>query len=69
MRIGQLFEGLFIIAFGALGILIKNKLRLAKEKRAAKGLSADGENEENKETNIDKTEENIQAEERMDKNG
>ena len=61
MRIGQIFEGLFIIAFGALGIIIKNKRRLAWEKRAG---AADTNGEE-----IKQIEENTQAEERMNENG
>ena len=61
MRIGQIFEGLFIIAFGALGIIIKNKRRLAREKRAG---AADTNGEE-----IKQIEENTQAEERMNENG
>ena len=61
MRIGQIFEGLFIIAFGALGIIIKNKRRLAREERAG-GTDTNGEE-------IKQIEENRQAEERMNKNG
>lgn len=61
MRIGQIFEGLFIIAFGALGIIIKNKRRLAREKRTG---AADTNGEE-----IKQIEENTQAEERMNENG
>lgn len=61
LRIGQIFEGLFIIAFGALGILIKNKRRLKKERRAAQNGACCEE--------IKEIEENIQAEERMDNNG
>lgn len=61
MRIGQIFEGLFIIAFGALGIIIKNKRRLAREERAG-GTDTIGEE-------IKQIEENRQAEERMNKNG
>ena len=61
MRIGQIFEGLFIIAFGALGIIIKNKRRLAREKRTG---ATDTNGEE-----IKQIEENRQAEERMNENG
>jgi len=61
MRIGQIFEGLFIIAFGALGIIVKNKRRLAREKRTG---AADTNGEE-----IKQIEENRQAEERMNENG
>lgn len=61
MRIGQIFEGLFIIAFGALGILIKNKRRLRKEPRVSQSDSSCEE--------IKNIEENIQAEERKDNNG
>ena len=61
MRIGQIFEGLFIIAFGALGIIIKNKRRLAREERTG-GTDTNGEE-------IKQIEENTQAEERMNENG
>ncbi len=37
IRIGQIFGAVNTILFGALGILIKNKLRLVKEKRQNKG--------------------------------
>lgn len=37
IRIGQIFGAINTILFGALGILIKNKLRLMKEKRQNKG--------------------------------
>lgn len=37
IRIGQIFGAVNTILFGALGILIKNKLRLMKEKRQNKG--------------------------------
>lgn len=43
IRIGQIFGAVNTILFGALGILIKNKLRLMKEKRQNKG--GDGEAE------------------------
>ena len=64
MCIGQIFEGVFIIAFGALGILIKNKRRISKENKAAKAAHKSG-----AEDKTENTEENIQAEERTDKNG
>ncbi|MEI3063160.1 MAG: hypothetical protein V8S72_09645 [Oscillospiraceae bacterium] len=54
-------QGLFIIAFGALGIILKNKRRLAREERAG-GTDTNGEE-------IKQIEENRQAEERMNKNG
>ena len=65
IRIGQIFGVIFSIAFGALGIIIKNKLRLAREKRQMK---KDGTAQQV--VNIDEIkQENIQAEERMDSNG
>lgn len=65
IRIGQIFGVIFSIAFGALGILIKNKLRLRREKRLQ---MKDGATRQV--VNIeDIKQENIQAEERMDSNG
>lgn len=43
MRIGQIFGAINTILFGALGILIKNKLRLMKEKRQNKGGNGEAE--------------------------
>lgn len=43
IRIGQIFGAINTILFGALGILIKNKLRLMKEKRQNKGGSGQAE--------------------------
>ena len=68
IRIGQIFGVVFTILFGALGILIKHKIRKFKEKRANKkaGIPDGGETgEENKEVKTN----NIQAEERTDSNG
>ena len=68
IRIGQIFGVVFTILFGALGILIKHKIRKFKEKRANKkaGIPENGEAAaENKEKNI----KNIQPEERTDSNG
>lgn len=65
IRIGSIFGVIFTIAFGALGILIKNKLRLAREKRRNRKNAA-----AEKIVSIEEIkEENTQAEERMDSNG
>ena len=70
IRIGQVFRMVFAILFGALWILIKNKFRLLKEKIKNRGSGdetfPEGQPEEITE---EKTEENIQQEERMDSNG
>lgn len=63
IRIGQIFGAVNTILFGALGILIKNKLRLMKEKRHNKDGGADDGG--SADTNIDQTDKNTQAEERM----
>lgn len=67
IRIGQVFRMGFAIAFGVLGILLKNKLRLLREKRLRKrnGEDLPTENPDN----VVNTEQNIQQEERMDSNG
>lgn len=71
IRIGQIFHMVFAILFGALGILIKNKFRLLKEKIKNRGkkepapLEA-GPDEISTET---EKEQNIQQEERTDSNG
>ena len=68
IRIGQIFGVVFTILFGALGILIKHKIRKFKEKRANKkaGIPENGEAAaENREENT----KNIQPEERTDSNG
>lgn len=73
LRLGQVVRAAFAVAFGALGIIIKNKLRLASEKRrerkeakqapdAAATAEGDPGIEEIKE-------QNIQSEERKDDNG
>lgn len=67
IRIGQIFGAVNTILFGALGILIKNKLRLMKEKRHNKGGGSG--NGGPAEKNIEETDKNTQAEERMAKNG
>lgn len=68
IRIGSIFGLAFGLAFSALGILIKNKFRLMREKRLAK---KNGEPIEDTVTiTIENTNnENIQDEERMDSNG
>ena len=63
IRIGQIFGAINTILFGALGILIKNKLRLMKEKRHNKGGGTDDSG--SADTNIEQTDKNTQAEERM----
>ena len=76
IRIGQILGTVFSIVFAALGILIKNKLRLLKEKRQnrkngkseAESAQETAQTEEKAE-NTERIEENIQAEERMDSNG
>ena len=68
IRIGQIFGVVFTILYGALGIIIKHKVRKFKEKRANKKAGIpdnEGTAAENKEE-ITKT---IQAEERTDSNG
>ena len=67
IRIGQIVGVGFTIAFGALRILIRNKIRLKREKRQLKkaGIPADGETKEKTETEI----KSIQEEERMEANG
>ena len=62
IRIGQIFNMLFTIIFGALAILIKNKIRLRKEKKQASAETVPVETTEN-------NKENISAEERKDTNG
>ncbi len=67
IRIGQILGVGLGLGFGALWILLKNKIRLKKERRELKKaglLEEDGQTtEKGKETN------NIQAEERMEANG
>ncbi len=66
---------IFALAFGVLGILLKNKFRLFKEKirrkRCGEDIPADsGENAQAENTDNEiNTEQNIQQEERMDSNG
>ena len=68
IRIGAIFRMVFAILFGALGVLIRNKLRHLKEKLAPK---LRGEKDEPSEqiTENDITDSSIQQEERIDKNG
>ena len=68
IRIGAIFRMVFVILFGALGVLIRNKLRHIKEKLARK---LRGEKDEPSEqiTENDITDSSIQQEERIDKNG
>ena len=67
IRLAQVFHMAFAVAFGALGILIKNKIRLARENRQnRKNPPADNDEVINIENS---TKENIQAEERNDSNG
>ena len=69
IRIGQIVGVGLTIGFGALKILIKNKIRLKKEKRQLKkaGLAESGAPADEEKENIQK--ENIQEEERMTSNG
>ena len=67
IRIGQILGTVFSILFGALEILIKNKLRLSRENR--KNRKNGPAQAETPEQITDKIEENIQAEERMEANG
>jgi hypothetical protein len=80
IRIGQVFRTVFAIGFAALGILIKNKIRLRKEKKlnpeqesepAVKLEAGDVVIEVNNDTIKDKEEikEKTQEEERTDSNG
>ena len=73
IRIGAFFGLIFGIAFSALGILIRNKLRLLVERiRSGRGdKPSEGKVNDDIVINIDaeKDKENIQAEERMDSNG
>lgn len=73
IRIGQVFRMIFAIAFGALGILIRNKFRLMREKRRKGGKNAGSPSEtaEAQEELIlgSNKEQNIQQEERMESNG
>lgn len=63
IRIGQIVGVGLTIGFGALKILIKNKIRLKKEKKQHMKDGGDAEAAQEKEKN------NIQAEERMEANG
>ena len=69
IRLIQVVRMAFAVAFGALGILIRNKLRLLREKRQARkngSVDADSDNVNNTDNN---REQPAQAEERMDSNG
>lgn len=65
IRIGQIFGVVFTIIFGALGILLKNKKRLKRERKLAPKEALPPQTETGETIN----KENIQAEERMDSNG
>ena len=79
IRLAQVMHMLFAIAFGALGVLIRNKRRLRREKK--QGIVSDGievdvalekDTDEAETSQINKdnnTEQNTQAEERTDSNG
>ena len=71
IRVGQVFRMAFAILFGALWILIKNKVRLLKERIKNRGSKDDAAPEESAEATVAETNtiENIQQEERMDSNG
>ncbi len=66
LRIGKIFSLVFSIGFAAVGMLLRNKLRLAKEKRANK---KNGTADADQIIEIETVQENIQEEERMDANG
>ena len=63
IRIGQILGVGFSVGFGALKILIRNKLRLRKERKRLKKEGGDADETPEKEKK------NIQAEERMEANG
>lgn len=68
IRIGAIFRMVFAILFGALGILIKNKIRLAIEKkRAARAAKNEKTTEDSEENEI--TDDCVQQDERMNENG
>ena len=67
IRIGQIFAVSNTILFGAAWILLKNKLRLKKEKRQQKKSGITEEPEQD--TVTEETKENIQSEERTNNNG
>ena len=71
IRIGQVFRMAFAILFGALWILIKNKLRLRKERRINRETGDGPALGEQADENFAEGnhEEKIQQEERMDSNG
>jgi hypothetical protein len=67
IRLAQIVHMGLAVAFGALGILIKNKLRLRRDKKEAKrNQSEKPDTGKNIETN---TQETIQAEERKESHG
>lgn len=68
IRIGAIFRMVFAILFGALGVLIRNKLRHLKEKLARK-LRGEKDKPSEQITENDITDSSIQQEERIDKNG
>ena len=68
IRIGAIFRMVFAILFGALGVLIRNKLRHLKEKLARKLRGEKDEPSEQITENVI-TDSSIQQEERIDKNG
>ena len=68
IRIGAIFRMVFVILFGALGVLIRNKLRHLKEKLARKLRGEKDEPSEQITENVI-TDSSIQQEERIDKNG
>ena len=68
IRLAQVVHMVFAVAFGALGILIKNKIRLSKEKRQNKKNPSVNNDEVINIENAPK-EEKIQAEERNDLHG
>lgn len=68
IRLAQVFHMLFAIAFGVLGVIIKNRFRVLGEKIKNRGKNKEVENDEVIQIE-DKTTDNIKAEERKDSNG
>lgn len=66
LRLIQLLHVALAIVFGVLGVLIKNRIRVSKGKRAAKKENKNAAPDNNTE---DKTQTNIKTEERTDYNG
>ena len=68
IRIGAIFRMINTILFGALGILIRHKLKKTKEKLMCR-IKGESETDDQPETETEEIEINIQQEERNDENG